>query len=96
MQCSSLEPGLPSAMLYSAAPRSLSARDTVPVETTLPGFSVVLEKAENAPTAARAPTNPRTTIVRRAFLVFVMGVPLLQGGIETVKLRRVSTCQPPL
>ena len=60
-------PGVAFAMVYIAAPASLSEIDTVPAANTLPAFTVVAENAENVPMPATVPIVPTNSSERSVF-----------------------------
>src|SRR5918999_5309314 len=65
-------PGLPLVTAYRAEPASLSPIVTSPAVMLLPGFCVVLVKAEKTPKAAIAPTAPTTRRLASSFRVLVI------------------------
>src|SRR4051812_6003098 len=68
-------PGLALAMLYIAAPASLSAIATVPAVIVLPALVVVALKAPNTPIAARLPSAPTQSAVSRTLVLVLILVP---------------------
>src|ERR1700749_183033 len=66
-------PGLALAMLYIAAPASLSAIATVPAVIVLPALVVVLLKAPKTPIAARLPSAPTQSADSRTLVLVLMG-----------------------
>src|SRR3954464_12794687 len=69
-------PGLALAMLYIAAPASLSAIATVPAVIVLPALVVVALKAPNTPIAARLPRAPTQSAVSSALVVVFIDLSL--------------------
>src|SRR3954451_13760529 len=61
-------PGLALAMLYIAAPASLSAIATLPAVIVFPALVVVALKAPNTPIAARLPSAPTQSAVSRTLV----------------------------
>src|SRR5438093_1128693 len=77
-------PGLAFDTVYIALPESLSVSVTVPAENELPSFDVVLEKAENVPKPAIAPTRPITSNVSNTrWLFFIPPFLLYRSGPGT-------------
>src|SRR3954469_527677 len=76
-------PGLALAMLYIAAPASLSAIATVPAVIVLPALVVVALKAPKTPIAARLPRAPTQSADSRTFVVvftaYLLGGSLVRG-----------------
>src|SRR3954447_23384140 len=72
MHLLTVSPGLALAMLYIAAPASLSAIATVPAVIVLPALVVVLLKAPNTPIAARLPSAPTQSAVSRSLVLVLI------------------------
>src|SRR4051812_29140495 len=74
MHLSVTTPGFWLVSVYMAAFTSLSASTTVPEAKLLPGFVVVLENAEKAPTPASEPAAPTTASVASALPARLFGI----------------------
>src|SRR5437763_1209537 len=74
MHLSVTTPGFWLVSVYMAALASLSASTTVPEAKPLPGFVVVLENAEKAPTPASEPATPTTASVASALPARLFGI----------------------
>jgi len=85
-------PGLALAMLYIAAPASLSAIATLPAVIVLPALVVVALKAPKTPIAARLPRAPTQSADSRTFVVvftaYLLGGSLVRGLHRCARDRR--------